>query len=200
MATYGYVRVSTQEQNERRQVVSMQAAGVAPENVYMEKASGKSMDRPMWEALMEALQDGDTLVVDELSRMGRTYDGVTEAWRELRKRGVSIRVLDAEFLCTEHMDAMGDMGRAVEDMLLALMAYVADHERREILRRQAEGIAVARQQGKYRGRRPNEVPQDMAAEAARRLHDGDSMASVARYLGVHRNTLAKMVRDGRVAA
>lgn len=200
MATYGYVRVSTQEQNERRQVVSMQAAGVAPENVYMEKASGKSMDRPMWEALMEALQDGDTLVVDELSRMGRTYDGVTEAWRELRKRGVSIKVLDADFLCTEHMDAMGDMGRAVEDMLLALMAYVADHERREILRRQAEGIQVAKAAGKYRGRKANVVPRDMADEAARRLHDGDSMASVARYLGVHRNTLAKMVRDGRVAA
>ncbi len=200
MATYGYVRVSTQEQNEGRQVVSMQAAGVDPANVYVEKASGKSMDRPQWDRLMQVLGDGDTLVVDELSRMGRTYDGVTEAWRELRRRGVSIKVLDAEFLCTEHMDAMGDMGRAVEDMLLALMAYMADHERREMLRRQAEGIAVAKQQGRYKGRRPNAIPQDVAQEAARRLADGEPMAEVARYVGVHRNTLARMVRDGRIGA
>lgn len=200
MATYGYVRVSTQEQNERRQVLSMQSAGVDEGRLYVEKASGKSMDRPEWERLMATLQDGDTLVVDELSRMGRTYEGVTEAWRELRRRGVSIKVLDAEFLCTEHMDAMGDMGRAVEDMLLALMAYMADHERREILRRQAEGIRVAKASGKYHGRSRQAVEPGMATVASERLRAGESMASVAKYLGVHRNTLAKMVRDGRIAA
>lgn len=200
MATYGYVRVSTQEQNERRQVLSMQDAGVDDGRLYVEKASGKSMDRPRWEELMATLQDGDTLVVDELSRMGRTYEGVTEAWRELRRRGVSIRVLDAEFLCTEHMDAMGDMGRAVEDMLLALMAYMADHERKELLRRQAEGIQVAKQQGKYHGRSRQVVEPEMATVASERLRAGESMAEVARFLGVHRNTLAKMVRDGRIAA
>lgn len=200
MATYGYVRVSTQEQNERRQVLSMQSAGVEKGRLYVEKASGKSMDRPEWERLMATLQDGDTLVVDELSRMGRTYEGVTEAWRELRRRGVSIRVLDAEFLCTEHMDAMGDMGRAVEDMLLALMAYMADHERKEILRRQAEGIRVAKASGRYRGRSRQVVEPEMATVASERLRAGESMASVARFLGVHRNTLAKMMKDGRIAA
>ena len=198
--TYGYVRVSTQEQNEGRQLLSMASAGVATEHLYVEKASGKTMDRPMWDALMATLEAGDTLVLDELSRMGRTYDGVTEAWRELRRRGVGIRVLDAEFLSTEHMDAMGDMGRAVEDMLLALMAYMAEHERREMLRRQAEGIAVAKAQGKYRGGAPKRIDWTKMARAQEMLDMGATHAEVGRFLGVHRNTVRNMVMDGRLAS
>ena len=198
MTAYAYVRVSTQEQNEQRQLQSMQAIGIDPRNVYVEKCSGKTMGRPMWEELMGTLQSGDTLVLDELSRMGRTYDGVTEAWRDLRSRGVAIRILDAEFLSTEHMDAMGDMGRAVEDMLLALMAYMADHERKEMLRRQAEGIAVAKAQGKYRGRQRSALTDEQVETARRMLAGGESRAKVAKAIGVHRNTLRHMIDDGRI--
>ena len=198
MTAYAYVRVSTQEQNEQRQLQSMQAIGIDPRNVYVEKASGKSMDRPQWDRLMGTLQSGDTLVLDELSRMGRTYDGVTEAWRDLRSRGVAIRILDAEFLSTEHMDAMGDMGRAVEDMLLALMAYMADHERKEMLRRQAEGIAVAKAQGKYGGRQRSALTDEQVETARRMLAGGESKAKVAKAIGVHRNTLRHMIDDGRI--
>lgn len=198
---YGYVRVSTAEQNEERQVRSMLAEGVARENVYVDKASGKDMDRPGWAALMGAVAPGDVVVLDSLDRLGRSYDDVTVEWRRLtREVGVQLRVLDLPFFDSEGFAAMGDVGRCVEDMLLSLLAYVAETERAKMLRRQAEGIAVARERGAYKGRARKSFDLDVIDEANAMLASGGTKADVARLLGVHRNTVDNMIRDGRLVA
>ena len=198
---YGYVRVSTVEQSEERQVRSMLAEGVEPGNVYVDKASGKDMDRPMWRALMSRVGPGDTVVLDSLDRLGRSYDDVTVEWRRLtREAGVQLRVLDLPFFDSEGFAAMGDVGRCVEDMLLSLLAYVAETERAKMLRRQAEGIAVARERGAYKGRARKSFDLDVIDEANAMLASGGTKADVARLLGVHRNTVDNMIRDGRLVA
>ena len=198
---YGYVRVSTAEQNEERQVRSMLAEGDARENVYVDKASGKDMDRPGWAALMVAVAPGDVVVLDSLDRLGRSYDDVTVEWRRLtREVGVQLRVLDLPFFDSEGFAAMGDVGRCVEDMLLSLLAYVAETERAKMLRRQAEGIAVARERGAYKGRARKSFDLDVIDEANAMLASGGTKADVARLLGVHRNTVDNMIRDGRLVA
>lgn len=203
MTLYGYVRVSTAEQNEARQLATMAAEGVAPGNVYVDKASGKDFDRPAWAALLAALRPGDRLLVDSLDRLGRNYGAVTEEWRRLtRDMGVSVKALDLGFFDSEAFAAMGDMGRCVEDMLLSLLAYVAQTERDKMLRRQAEGIAVAKAEGRYKGRAKASFPPELLAQAQAALDSGerDRVSRAAAVLGVHRNTVANMVRDGRLSA
>jgi len=198
---YGYVRVSTADQNEGRQLATMAEQGVERGNVYVDKASGKDMDRPAWRELMAVVESGDTIVFDEMSRLGRDYFEVTSEWRRLtREAGVRLRVLDVDFFDSEKFEAMGAMGPVVEDMLLSLLAHVAQEERQKMLRRQAEGIALAKERGVYRGRRRAEHDPALLAEASEALARGETKASVARMLGVHRNTLDNMIRDGRVAA
>lgn len=198
---YGYVRVSTEGQNEGRQLVTMRALGIDDAHLYIDKASGKDMDRPRWHALMDAVEEGDTIVFDELSRLGRNYFDVTDTWRELtRERGLRLKVLDVDFFDSEKFDAMGTMGPVIEDMLLALLAHVASEEREKMLRRQAEGIALAKEQGRYKGRAKREFDVDLILEANAVLASGGSKAEVARLLGVHRNTVDNMIRDGRLAA
>lgn len=197
---YGYVRVSTEEQNAGRQVEAMAAEGIPPERVFVDRASGRSMDRPEWERLLSALHPGDSVVIDSLDRLGRTYDGVTAEWRRLtREEGVSIRALDLPFFDSAGFAAMGDMGRCVEDMLLSLLAYVAQTEREKMLRRQAQGIALARAEGRYRGRARTEFDPDLVEEAQRALRE-EGKAAAARVLGVSRGTVYAMVGDGRLVA
>lgn len=201
MTVYGYIRVSTTEQNEGRQLVTMAEQGIERRHLYVDKASGKDMDRPQWNALMEVVREGDTIVFDELSRLGRNYFDVTDTWRLLtRERGLKLRVLDVDFFDSEKFASMGSMGPAIEDMLLALLAHVASEEREKMLRRQAEGIALAKAQGKYRGRARREFDLDVIAEANEILASGGTKADVAHLLGVHRNTVDNMIKDGRLVA
>lgn len=202
MSTYAYIRVSTAEQNESRQLVTMTAAGVPIPNIYIDKASGKDLDRPAWHALMAALQPGDRLLIDSLDRLGRNYDDVTREWRRLtRDMGVSVKALDLDFFDSDSFAAMGDMGRCVEDMLLSLMAYMAASERDKMLRRQAEGIAVAKAEGRYHGGIKHQFDPAAIAAANSALASGrGGKAEAARILGVHRNTIDNMLKDGRLAA
>ena len=197
MTTYGYVRVSTADQNPERQVRKMLGLGIDPSNVYVDYASGRDLDRPRYRELMSVLCDGDLLALDSLDRLGRNYDDVTREWRRLVGQGIDVRCLDLDFLDSRKLREMGSIGVCVEDMLLSLLAYVAQTERDKMRQRQAEGIAVARAEGKYLGRPRKEYPDELLSRARAAL-ESEGVSAAARVLGCHRNTVPRLLREGRL--
>jgi len=151
---YGYIRVSTKDQNEQRQLHKMMERGVEARRIFVDKASGRHFDRPQYQLLRKILSTGDIIYIDALDRMGRNYDEVIAEWKYItRELQADIVVLENETLFdSRKFREMGDMGRLMEDQFLSLLSYVADQERKKIHQRQAEGIAVAKSQGKHLGR------------------------------------------------
>lgn len=200
MASYGYVRVSTADQSVERQLVAMRELGIAEENVFVDKASGKDMNRPEWSRLMGIVGAGDFIAVDSLDRLGRDYDDLTREWKRLtREVGCDIKALDLDFFDSRKFREMGDMGKCFEDMLLSLLAWKAESDRRDMLRRQAAGIAVAKAEGKYKGRKPLDFDDARLRQVREHLDAGGSKASAARMLGVSRATLYRALDSGRLA-
>ncbi len=151
---YGYIRVSTKDQNEQRQLHKMMERGVEARRIFVDKASGRHFDRPQYQLLRKILSTGDIVYIDALDRMGRNYDEVISEWKYItRELQADIIVLENETLFdSRKFREMGDMGRLMEDQFLSLLSYVADQERKKIHQRQAEGIAIAKAQGKHLGR------------------------------------------------
>lgn len=199
MAAYGYVRVSTVDQNPERQVAKMRSLGV--DRVFVDRASGRSLDRPAYEEMLGALRRGDLVWLDSLDRLGRRYDDVTVEWKRLtREEGVDVAVLDLGFFDSRKFREMGDLGKVMEDMLLSMLAYVAQTERDKMLARTMEGVAVARAAGRYRGGSRKRIDPESMARGQEALSGGASRAEVAGILGVSRNTVLNMLRDGRLVA
>ncbi|WP_242277898.1 recombinase family protein [Bacillus cereus group sp. BfR-BA-01446] len=150
---YGYIRVSTKEQNEQRQLHKMMEQGVEARCIFVDKASGRHFNRPQYQLLRKILSTGDIVYIDALDRMGRNYNEVISEWKYItRELQADIAVLENETLFDSRIfREMGDMGRLMEDQFLSLLSYVADQERKKIHQRQAEGIAVAKSQGKHLG-------------------------------------------------
>lgn len=150
---YAYVRVSTKEQNEDRQVIAMREYGVKPENVFVDKQSGKDFERVGYKKLMQRLKKGDVLIIKSIDRLGRNYSEILQQWQEItKKKKADIKVLDMELLdTTKQKDLMGTL---ISDIVLQLLSYVAENERINIRQRQAEGIAAARARGVRFGRPP----------------------------------------------
>lgn len=161
MSTYGYVRVSTKEQNEERQLIAMDEFGVPKNNVFSEKQSGKDFNRPIYCRLIKKLKSGDTLVIKSVDRLGRNYDEIIDQWRYITKeKHVGIVVLDMPLLDTRQgRDLTGNL---IADIVLQLLSYVAQTEREFNHQRQAEGIAAARLRGVRLGRPPRERPAQYA--------------------------------------
>ena len=155
---YGYVRVSTKEQHEDRQLDAMAAYGVQPEQLYVDKQSGKDFERPAYQSLVHRIQKGDVLVVKSIDRLGRDYDDVMEQWRNLtRVLGADVVVLDMPLLDTRQAKDL--LGTFISDLVLQLLSFVAENERRNIRQRQAEGIAAAKARGVRFGRPPRPLPE-----------------------------------------
>jgi DNA invertase Pin-like site-specific DNA recombinase len=151
---YGYIRVSSVDQNEQRQVNKMIEKGVEARRIFVDKASGKDFNRPQYQLLRKVLGEGDIVYIDALDRLGRNYDEIISEWKYItRELNADIIVLENEALFdSRKFKSMGDMGKLMEDQFLSLLAYVAEQERKKIRQRQAEGIAVAKAQGKHLGR------------------------------------------------
>ena len=151
---YGYIRVSSKDQNEGRQVNKMIDKGVEAKRIFVDKASGKDFNRPQYQILRNILDEGDLLYIDALDRLGRNYDAVINEWKYItRELKADIIILENESLFdSRKFKEMGDMGKLMEDQFLSLLSYVAEQERLKIKQRQAEGIANAKQQGKHIGR------------------------------------------------
>jgi DNA invertase Pin-like site-specific DNA recombinase len=151
--TFGYIRVSTREQNEARQVDALHEAGIADGNIYMDKQSGKDFDRPQYQRLIRKLRRGDVLVVKSIDRLGRNYEEIQNQWRALTKeKGIDIVVLDMPLLDTRREKNL--VGTFVADLVLEVLSFVAENERVNIRQRQAEGIAAAKARGVRFGRPP----------------------------------------------
>ena len=160
--SYGYVRVSTREQNTDRQIIAMHEFGVAEECVFTDKQSGKDFERPAYRRLVRKMKPGDTLVIKSIDRLGRNYEEILEQWRLLtKKKCVAIVVLDMPLLDTRQGRDL--TGTLIADIVLQLLSYVAQTEREFIRQRQAEGIAAAKERGVHFGRRPKERPKEFEA-------------------------------------
>lgn len=154
---YGYIRVSTREQNEDRQRLALAALPVPEENIYMDKQSGKDFERPQYRRLVRRLRRDDLLYVKSIDRLGRNYSEILEQWRMLTKeKGVDIAVLDMPLLGTRRGKDL--MGTFLSDIVLQVLSFVAENERDNIRQRQAEGIAAAKARGVRFGRPPLPLP------------------------------------------
>ena len=154
---YGYVRVSTNDQNLDRQVLAMQEFGIPDKQIWQEKQSGKNFERPVYLRLLKKIKPGDTLVIKSIDRLGRNYNEILEQWWIITKeKGAAIVVLDMPILDTRQGRDL--TGTLIADIVLQLLSYVAQTEREFIRQRQAEGIAAAKARGVRFGRRPKAKP------------------------------------------
>lgn len=192
--TYGYVRVSTKEQNEARQLIALREFEVSQELIFMDKQSGKDFDRQQYQRLMRKLKQGDTLVVKSIDRLGRDYNEILEQWRFITKeKGAAIVVLDMPLLDTRQGKDL--TGMLIADIVLQLLSYVAQTEREAIRSRQAEGIAAAKSRGVVLGRKPIPKPVNFS-DLARSYRDGElSAREAARKIGVSHSTFLRWIRE-----
>lgn len=151
--TYGYIRVSSPDQNEQRQWIAMEEKGIPRANLYMDKQSGKDFCRPQYKKMVRKLRSGDLLYLHSIDRLGRDYREILEQWRLLTKQiGIDICVLDMPLLDTRCGKDL--MGTFIADLVLQILSFVAQSERENIRQRQAEGIAAAKARGVRFGRPP----------------------------------------------
>ncbi|GAB2046323.1 recombinase family protein [Agathobaculum sp. TL06] len=159
---YGYIRVSGADQNEDRQLIALHGRSVPDRRIYMDKQSGKDFERPQYKRLVKKLKPGDLLYIMSIDRLGRNYREIQEQWRILTKeKGVDICVLDMPLLDTRQGKDL--MGTFIADLVLQILSFVAESERTNIRRRQAEGIAAAKARGVKFGRPSRPLPDNFDA-------------------------------------
>ena len=157
--TYGYMRVSSKEQNEDRQKIALTEMGVPENNIYMDKQSGKDFERTQYKRLLRKLNENSVLYIKSIDRLGRNYGELNEQWRIITKeKKADIVVIDMPLLDTRREKNL--LGTFISDVVLALLSYVAENERTNIKQRQAEGIAAAKARGVKFGRPPLPIPQN----------------------------------------
>ena len=187
---YGYIRVSTREQNEDRQVRAMQEYGVPADCVYLDKQSGKDFERPAYKKLLRKLKPSDTVVISSIDRLGRNYNELLDQWRKITKeKGANIVVLDMPLLDTRNRE--DTTKTLIADLVLQIFSYVAQKERENIKRRQAEGIAAAKKRGVKFGRKPILKP-DNFPEVIKEWQEGKlSGRKAAKKLDVSHTTFRR---------
>ena len=156
---YGYMRVSSKEQNEDRQKIALTEMGVPENNIYMDKQSGKDFERTQYKRLLRKLNENSVLYIKSIDRLGRNYGELNEQWRIITKeKKADIVVMDMPLLDTRREKNL--LGTFISDVVLALLSYVAENERTNIKQRQAEGIAAAKARGVKFGRPPLPIPEN----------------------------------------
>ena len=191
---YGYVRVSTKEQNEDRQMIAMKNYGINEKNIFVDKQSGKDFERTNYKRMVKKLKKGDTLVVKSIDRLGRNYCEILEEWQTFtKKKEISIVVLDMPLLDTRRDKDL--TGVLIADIVLQLLSYTAETERNMIRQRQAEGIAAAKARGVRFGRTPIERPKEFAALRASWKAGEISARKAAQQLHITHQTFLRWVRE-----
>lgn len=184
---YGYIRVSSKDQNEARQLIAMREAGLTEAQIYLDRQSGKDFNRPAYRRLVRRLAVGDVLYIKSIDRLGRNYEEILEQWRLLTKtKKISIIVLDMPVLNTNQTRDL--TGALISDIVLQLLSYVANVERDNIRQRQAEGIAAARGRGVHMGRPPMRRPPEFYALKDRWADGRVSARKAAKQLGISHQT------------
>ncbi len=197
---YGYIRVSAKDQNEARQVAALAGRDIPSENMYMDKQSGKDFQRPAYRRMLKRLGAGDVLFILSIDRLGRNYDEILEQWRVITKqKQADIVVLDFPLLDTRaRIEGQELTGRFVSDMVLQVLAYVAQQERENIRTRQAQGIAESKRRGVRRGRQPTPLPPDFD-ELFQKWQRGEiNRKEVARRCGMDISTIYRKLRQSGI--
>ena len=192
--TYGYIRVSTREQNADRQIIAMREFGIDDSLMVIDKQSGKDFDRPGYKMLIKKMKQEDTLVIKSIDRLGRNYEEILEQWRYLTKEKiVHIVVLDMPLLDTRNGRDL--TGTLIADIVLQLLSYVAQTEREFIKQRQREGIEAARANGVHLGRKAMERPENYEEVKASWLNGEISGRSAARLLGISHTAFCNWMQN-----
>lgn len=187
MTIYGYVRVSTREQNEDRQLIALREVGVENKYIFLDKQSGKNFDRPQYKKLLRKLKKDDLLYIKSIDRLGRNYEEILQQWRLLTKdRGIDIVVLDMPLLDTRRGKDL--MGTFLSDIVLQVLSFVAENERTNIRQRQAEGIAAAKARGVKFGRPPKPLPEGFHDAYQRWKHGEITGTAAAKECGMPLST------------
>ncbi len=195
--TYGYVRVSSKDQNEARQLNAMAEQPIAVDHIYVDKQSGKDFNRPQYKKMMQKLKAGDLLLIHSIDRLGRNYEEILEQWRIITKeKQADIYVLDFPLLDTRSRGGDGDLtGRFISDLVLQTLAYVAQKERESIRQRQAEGIAAAKARDVHFGRQAIPIPDEFDEISQLWMKRSISAREAGGRLGVSHTTFLRWVKD-----
>lgn len=194
---YGYIRVSTREQNEDRQMIAMHDAGVPEQNIFTDKQSGKDFERPEYQRLLRRLSAGDLLYILSIDRLGRNYEEIQKQWRILTKEvGADICVLDMPLLDTRQGKDL--MGTFIADLVLQILSFVAQNERENIRKRQAEGIAAARARGAALGRPSKAVPENFESIVQEWEEGQRTFQESLQLCGMSESTFYRRLREHRM--
>lgn len=184
---YGYIRVSTREQNEDCQLIALREISVPEQNIFMDKQSGKDFERPQYKKLVKKLRPNDLLYIKNIDRLGRNYEEIQNQWRLLtKKKGIDIVVLDMPLLDTRRGKDL--MGTFLSDIVLQVLSFVAENERTNIRQRQAEGIAAAKARGVRFGRPPRPLPENYPSAYQRWRAGAITGTAAARECGMPLST------------
>ncbi len=197
MQIYGYVRVSSADQNEERQLLALHERGLTDRQIYMDKQSGKDFNRPQYKRLVKRLHPGDLLYILSIDRLGRNYIEIQNQWRILTKeKGIDICVLDMPLLDTRQGKDL--MGTFIADLVLQILSFVAQSERENIRHRQAQGIAAAKARGVHFGRPERPVPENFA-DIVRRWETGElTVEEAIDHCAVSESTFYRRLREYRM--
>ena len=194
MAQYAYVRVSTREQNIDRQLEALKPFSLEKNQIFIDHQSGKNFSRPAWKKLVRKLKKGDLLIVKSIDRLGRNYSDILTQWQHITKKvGADILVLDMELLDTREKEG-GLTGVLIADLVLQILAYVAQVERDFIRQRQAEGIAIAKANGTRFGRKAMDMPEEFGKVCEECAEGNISTRAAARKLGIKNSTFYRNYR------
>ena len=193
---YGYIRVSSIDQCEDRQWLALKQFDIPRKNIYVDKVSGKNFDRPQYNRLVKKLRKGDVLIVLSIDRLGRNYDEIQNQWRIITKvKQVDIVVLDMPLLDTRKKGDQDLTGTFIADMVLQILAYVAQIERENIKQRQKEGIYAAKSRGVIFGRPRKDVPQNFKEIKNQWLQNQITSRQAAKALGIAQSTFLRWVQE-----
>lgn len=192
--TYAYIRVSSKDQNEHRQLLEMRKLGIKDSHIYMDKLSGKDFNRPSYKKLVyEVLKKDDLLVVKSIDRLGRNYHEILDEWKVITKQiGANIRILDMPLLDTTQCRDL--LGTLISDIVLQLLSFVAENERNNIHQRQAEGIAAAKLRGIRFGRPKTPVPRNFESVYKKWKNKELPIEEALKRLKLPRHTFYRMAK------
>lgn len=197
MDVYGYVRVSSMDQNGDRQMMALRDMAVPEKNIFMDKQSGRDFDRPNYKKLVKKLKAGDLLYVLSIDRLGRNYEEIQTQWRILTKEiGIDICVLDMPLLDTRNGKDL--MGTFIADLVLQILSFVAQSERENIRKRRAEGIAAAKAKGIKFGRPEKSVPNDFSKIVKAWEQKKLTLAEVLKQCNISESTFYRKLREYRL--
>jgi DNA invertase Pin-like site-specific DNA recombinase len=198
METYGYIRVSSADQNDDRQMTTMNDLKIPPSHIFTDRQSGKDFQRPAWQALVKTLRPGDLMYIKSIDRLGRNYEEIQNQWRLLTKeKTVDIAVVDMPLLDTRNGKDL--MGTFIADLVLQILSFVAQNERENIRKRQAEGIAAARVRGIPFGRPVKKPPENFAVLVRQWERGKLPIADLLSRTAMKKSTFYRRLREFRLS-